>query len=485
MKKTLLLSGILLLLLCVATHAADIVLMRDAALNIDLLEARYTVKGGGVIDVAFLVNIAGKWTQVGNALTLSSTARHKESSVSLSLWKFTFAADGDYAKGKMTVSGSVSGGNTGKFSHTFNNLIDPNPDKETVLIDDILRYSYKTNTDYGCTVHFSYHNPAEPTAPWNTLTTLSLSIRDRRAAASQAMAGLQFSLTGNADYATGRLSISGSLTGSASGAFGPLTFYTFPDLSPAIQYTEGAYQYDETSKFWHMFCSEFPCGPWVIVPPSYAEAHATIPITVDGKTQQVIVQLWKGLCPRFADPPSMSLYKQSITGDPNSADAVQSMDQALALANAAAEVASVWSPVPFADVKTAADMVINHLAMINLGSHFPGGVGAEVGLYVPYTNPPLSTKWFWKPLPTSSVKIAFQLLNPRTGKPLIDAKEEAVWWKTKFMTSESYQQWAKANPNHPDNPLEYELHFTINGQKPMLNGKELVWKSTRLSGPIE
>ena len=168
---------------------------------------------------------------------------------------------------------------------------------------------------------------------------------------------------------------------------------------------EGEYYYDAVSEFWRIRCSTLPCGPWVTFP-GYGEAHGIIKgMTVNGKKQDVLVQVWKGYCPRFMD----------VTKSEKK------------------------------DIK-------------NFGSQFPGGIGAEVGLYTDVAPTGLS----WNPLVTDDVKIAFKLVNRKTGEVVVDAKEEATWWKTKWMTTGSYDKY-KQTHDCPADPMEYDLQIWING----------------------
>src|SRR5438046_3471101 len=64
---------------------------------------------------------------------------------------------------------------------------------------------------------------------------------------------------------------------------------------PAIRYTDAhGYHYDETSVWWKELCTAFPCFAqlqW----PDYAST--VVEDIIDG--QAVVIQLWKGWCPKF------------------------------------------------------------------------------------------------------------------------------------------------------------------------------------------
>jgi hypothetical protein len=153
-----------------------------------------------------------------------------------------------------------------------------------------------------------------------------------------------------------------------------------------------------------------------------------------------IVQLWKGYCPRYNDLPAV-----------------------------------YWTT----------RWIFDH--------QFPGGLGAEVGVYVPrgfVPSPsdklPMATdrwnafsraatgeasyngihfgKGDWVPLINSSLSIGFTLINPKNNQPIIVAEPKMGWWRTKWMTGPSYDYYKKKNP-HPDRDEDFILELTINGIK--------------------
>jgi hypothetical protein len=90
--------------------------------------------------------------------------------------------------------------------------------------------------------------------------------------------------------------------------------------------------FDETSAFWKLFCKDLPCTAWMGWPNYYT---AVLPVRI-GK-QKYMIQVWKGHCERVPDA-----VGDAITSD---------------------------------------------------GIHFPGGVGAEVGIYLRDENRPKFTLW--------------------------------------------------------------------------------------------
>jgi len=192
-------------------------------------------------------------------------------------------------------------------------------------------------------------------------------------------------------------------------------YYGIPSSDDVTYLPAGTKDYVEVSEIWTGFCSDLACGPWVRFP-GYSEAHrynANIP-----GVGPAIIQLWKGYCPRY-----------NIT------------EKALGT---------------------------NTQALVNIGKNFPGGLGAEVGVYVPrkgldmmgaaLATTPLG-KGEWVPLVNKNIGISFQLVDKKTGKVVVDAPEKQTWWRTKWKNV--------GDPGKPfgglTDPLEYELRYKING----------------------
>jgi len=205
--------------------------------------------------------------------------------------------------------------------------------------------------------------------------------------------------------------------------------------SPTINYWDSGYNFDETSESWKELCQSFPCFlalQW----PGYATGICEDKI--DG--EPVVIQWWKGWCPRF---------------------------------------------LGFVGVKT-----------------FPGGVGGEVGIYrripgkvrptsLPSIVPkPLADKFLsalanladndlWWPFPELGARVEFTMMNPVNGRKLCSAGPQKTYWLTKWMDDDSYSQYQRdqgplqwswlppgtpGNSQTPINWADYVLQFRINGK---------------------
>jgi hypothetical protein len=188
-----------------------------------------------------------------------------------------------------------------------------------------------------------------------------------------------------------------------------------------IRYADpGGYMCDETSEKWKILCQQFPCF-WALQWPGYATD--VIDTTIDG--QAVVIQLWKGYCPKF---------------------------------------------LGFFGVTT-----------------FPGGYGAEVGVYrrIPgKARPSASALSFlhgdmaakvlnalsnfadndlWWPFPELGATIECSLINPVTGETFVHAGPQTGYWLTKWMEDGDYRNYQRDHTT-PASSTDYILDYRINGR---------------------
>ena len=99
-------------------------------------------------------------------------------------------------------------------------------------------------------------------------------------------------------------------------------------------------------------------------------------------------------------------------------------------------------------------------------SSFPGGIGAEVGVYTkqPALSDPSSDSWY--PLPYVVASVSFQLINPDNGGSLFfESSGENTYWNCKWMTPESYTDYQNAvGPgNYPLLSDRYQMKIQVIG----------------------
>ena len=190
--------------------------------------------------------------------------------------------------------------------------------------------------------------------------------------------------------------------------------------SPAYSYQgTDTFSYDETSESWKVLCQALPCCD-ALQWPDYATKH--VDATISG--QAVVIQLWKGSCPKF----------------------------------------------------------------LGLNS-FPGGVGAEVGIYrrIPGRPRPTAASLqflpaalvtlvvnsianlvdddLWWPYPELGAVLDYTLINPNTQQPFFSAGPETTYWLAKWMYDSSYHdyQTAQGSGNTPGFSTGYTLKYRVNG----------------------
>lgn len=197
-------------------------------------------------------------------------------------------------------------------------------------------------------------------------------------------------------------------------------------LSPTCQYTEASgYQYDETSEQWKQLCTAFPCFAALQWPGYDTKVIDTAP---DG--QPMVIE---------GQPVVIQLWKGTCQ------------------------------------------------KFLGLQS-FPGGVGAEVGIYhrVPgrarptlkslsfLPKPlavfiiaavaPLADNDLWWAFPELSTKVSFTLTNPVTNQIFFTRGAEITYWLNKWMESDSYDKYKNDQGGQvPGATTDYLLNYTING----------------------
>ena len=117
---------------------------------------------------------------------------------------------------------------------------------------------------------------------------------------------------------------------------------------------------------------------------------------------------------------------------------------------------------------------------------FPGGFGAEVGVYrripgkvhptsLPFLPPPVEAAVLgkiaavadndlWWPAPELNAQLEFTLINPMTNQPFFSAGPETSYWLAAWMNMPSYGKYAwDQGFRVPFMPDDYILEYTVNG----------------------
>jgi hypothetical protein len=70
----------------------------------------------------------------------------------------------------------------------------------------------------------------------------------------------------------------------------------------------------------------------------------------------------------------------------------------------------------------------------------------------------------WYPIPRPYPSLWFKLVNPDTGEQFFETATENTYWLTRWMTPDSYRNKYQKEHSTPPFPANYVLHYTINGQ---------------------
>jgi len=123
-------------------------------------------------------------------------------------------------------------------------------------------------------------------------------------------------------------------------------------------------------------------------------------------------------------------------------------------------------------------------------SQFPGGIGAEVGIYrrIPGKARPqalsflppqlaaallgpirnLNESQLWWAYPELNARIQFSLVNPITGQIFFSTGTETTYWLNRWMNPGSYDKYKRDQGNGKTPPsfheVNYILHYSINGR---------------------
>ena len=117
---------------------------------------------------------------------------------------------------------------------------------------------------------------------------------------------------------------------------------------------------------------------------------------------------------------------------------------------------------------------------------YPGGIGAEVGIYhrIPGKPPPstipflpqkmadwmlahmalLGDEHLWWPYPELKTELTFDMVHPKTGATFFSAGPQTTYWLTKWMDTDSYDKFKKEHGHTPLFAAQWDLKYTINGQ---------------------
>jgi hypothetical protein len=190
-------------------------------------------------------------------------------------------------------------------------------------------------------------------------------------------------------------------------------------LSPTIRYTGGmGYSFNETSESWKELCSGLPCFSGLQWP---GYASDIVEDVIDG--QPVVIQLWKGSCPKFL---GLNAFPGGVGAE-------------IGVYHRIPGHVRPPPPPPLLVVPQYTPKLVSALA--NLADHD-----------------------LWWPFPTLGAEIEFTLINPNNNQPFFSAGPEKSYWLAKWMDPASYAKYqVDQGGNTPAQVETYILDYKING----------------------
>jgi len=202
-----------------------------------------------------------------------------------------------------------------------------------------------------------------------------------------------------------------------------------PNL-PTIQSTDSrGYTYTENSPWWKQMCTVFPCFP-ALQWPGYATT--AIDDVIDG--EKVVIQLWKGWCPKFL----------GLTNFPGGVGLEVGVYRRIPGKGRPTSLPFLPPPIAAFILSNLANLVDNNI---------------------------------WWPFTEKTWTIESTFVNPITGQAVFTVPPQQTWWQTKWMNDPSYAKyesdqcrwkwlplWWPGNRRTPWPWDLYKVDYKINGK---------------------
>ena len=223
------------------------------------------------------------------------------------------------------------------------------------------------------------------------------------------------------------------------------------DYSPSdISYDASGYLCDETSTFWKTVCAVLPCNremAWT--------GYETVCLPVTTKAgKQVVIQCWKGYCedavPTMAIPGFQTL---SFPGGQGAEVGVYEVDDAKSYPPSADDIVS----------GIAADFP--EVPLLALAA-YRKGVGAWLD-HLGFFASSHGSHW-WPAEDAVVTPVSFTMKDRYHGDPLIDSYTTQTYWTCKWMHPLSYAQWtidwmSRHKTFRAPLPTDFDLELTFDG----------------------
>jgi hypothetical protein len=213
---------------------------------------------------------------------------------------------------------------------------------------------------------------------------------------------------------------------------------------------QDGYEFIETSPNWKRICSALPCSTQDWWA-DYVTTYLPTTLVLGGQPRQVIIQLWKGWCQRLGG--------RKVNGFPGGIGAEVGIYQIVSASDASNGFSgSHWIYGPTKDanavvssVRQSASQLVQSNSMLNgLTSNLPRR-------QCPYTDPNV----VWYPIPRPWPRLQFSLSY--SGNLFFQTKTEETYWLTRWMDPTDYHSRYKKNHPTPECAANYTLHYSVNG----------------------
>jgi hypothetical protein len=190
---------------------------------------------------------------------------------------------------------------------------------------------------------------------------------------------------------------------------------------PVVRYADaGTYEYVETSDWWKDLCRALPCFSALQWP-----GYATQALSVTINDRPVVIQLWKGWCPKFL---GLSGFPGGTGGEVGVYERV--------LGRAKPSTLDFLPPL-------IASFILGLLETLSNDQ-----------IWWPVTNSDFLSK----------LSIEFELINPVTDEIFLRSGNELnTYWSNRWMDDASYAKYKAGSPI-PAQSTDYVLRFDINGE---------------------
>lgn len=233
-------------------------------------------------------------------------------------------------------------------------------------------------------------------------------------------------------------------------------------ITLADKVTVGDYTYYRTSDWWKDKCSHIFCFQWIEWP-SYGAASQQVTIQTPDGPQHLVIQCWKGWCADLFQhvvlPPEWGLSKVSFPGG----------------VGAEVGIYNLTKPEPHRLLGSAKFDYLPESAPIENWAQSMKALWDRLREQV---KQPTAWKRWWPDVDivkSTGHEVSFTLRDPRFDAALITSFHTDTYWTCEWMDEASYNCWRKKNePTDDDhdgqlkapkdvNPDEYSLEFSFDG----------------------